>query len=140
MKMTCNSRMQSLILVTALSIGLFFASPVAARLLLLDSSGKVLSELGTGEVLVSYISSPQAYGINGAGQVGGTFYAEDHSIGSFITGPTAMGMTGLGTLGGRSFNINSIAFGINNSGQVVGSAYTPAGDEHAFITDPMAWA
>ena len=96
MKMTCNSRMQSLILVTALSIGLFFASPVAARLLLLDSSGKVLSELGTGEVLVSYISSPQAYGINDAGQVGGTFYAEDHSIASFITGPNGVGMTGLG--------------------------------------------
>ena len=79
--------MQSLISLIALSLGLCFVSPASARLVLLDSSGKVLSELETGEVLVSYISSPQAYGINDAGQVGGTFYAEDHSIASFITGP-----------------------------------------------------
>jgi probable HAF family extracellular repeat protein len=140
MKMTGNSRMQSLISLIALSLGLCFVSPASAEMFLLDSSGKVLSELGTLRYAqINSISTPQAYGyvINDAGQVAGTFYAEDNSLASFITGPNGVGMTGLGTLGGKSsIGYTNAAYGINDAGRVVGSSATTAGEQHGFITGP----
>ena len=65
MKMTGNSRMQSLISLVALSIGLCFASPTSADTFLLDSGGKVLSEIGT---LGGGNERNTAVGINDAGQ------------------------------------------------------------------------
>jgi len=84
MKMTGNSRMQSLISLIALSLGLCFVSPASGRLVLLDSSGKVLSELGE---LGDYISSSPSYSINNAGQVVGEFYTAAGGEHAFITGP-----------------------------------------------------
>ena len=119
MKMTRNSRMQSLISLIALSLGLCFVSPASAGLVLLDSSGKVLSEIGT---LGGYGSN--ATGINDSGQVVGWSPTATGSR-AFITGPNGMGMTDLGSLGGDT----SEAYGVNNAGQVVGKSYN-----HAFIT------
>ncbi len=69
MKITRSSKIQSLILAAALSIGLGFVSPVSAQVThsyILDSNGKGLTDLGTLGGDYSY-----AYGINDAGQVVG---------------------------------------------------------------------
>ena len=68
MKITRSSKIQSLILAAALSIGLGFVSPVSAQVhsYIVDSNGKGLTDLGTLGGGYSY-----AYGINDAGQVVG---------------------------------------------------------------------
>jgi probable HAF family extracellular repeat protein len=129
MKMTGNSRMQSLILATTLSIGLCFSSSASAEIFLLDSSGKVLSEFGMLHGYDGY-DIASAYGINDAGQVAGWSLTASGQH-AFITGPNGVGMTGLGTLGG-----GSSARSINDAGQVVGSSYIAGGASHAFITGP----
>jgi hypothetical protein len=47
MRITRNSKIQSLMLAAALSIGLYFVSPVSARSYILDINSIVLTELGT---------------------------------------------------------------------------------------------
>jgi len=133
MRITCSSKIQNLILATALIIGLGFVSPVFAqpRSYILDTNGQGWTELGTLGGHYSY-----ARGINDAGQVvgeSGTTVVEGPPSHAFITGPDGVGMTDLGTLGGDY----SYAWGINDAGQVVGKAATAAGYPfHAFITGP----
>ncbi len=69
MKITHSSKIQSLILAAALSIGLGFVSPVSAqqiRSYIVDSNGKGLTDLGTLGGDFTY-----AIGINDTGQVAG---------------------------------------------------------------------
>ena len=114
MKITHSSKIQSLILAAALSIGLGFVSPVSAqRSGILDSKGNA-TDLGTLGGSESY-----AWGINDAGQVVGystTAAGPEHA---FITGRNGVGMTDLNSLvtvpGGAAL---TGAEGINNHGQV----------------------
>jgi probable HAF family extracellular repeat protein len=132
MRITCSSKIQNLILATALIIGLGFVSPVFAqpRSYILDTNGQGWTELGTLGGHYSY-----ARGINDAGQVvgeSGTTVVEGPPSHAFITGPDGVGMTDLGSLGGDY----SVATGINDAGQVIGIFHTAAGEQHAFITGP----
>jgi probable HAF family extracellular repeat protein len=136
MKMTGNSRMQSLLPLIALSLGLSFVSPVSAQVVvLLDSSGKVLSEIG--DLGGGFPSNPAPAGINDAGQVVGWSDTAAGQVHAFITGSNGKGTTDLGTLGGNwDF---SEAYGINNAGQVVGGhtqlqVFVPS------LPVPMGWA
>ena len=92
-----GSKIQSLILAAALSIGLGFVSPVSAQVhsYIVDSNGKGLTDLGTLGGDYSY-----AFGINDAGQVVGYSDTAAGIPHAFITGPNGVGMTDLGTLGG----------------------------------------
>jgi probable HAF family extracellular repeat protein len=128
MKMNGNSRMQSLIPLAILSIGLSFVSPVSADSYILDINSKTLAPVGTlGQASIN------AQDINDAGQVVGYFGSRTAAAWhAFITGPNGVDMTDLGTLGGGS----SYAYGINDSGQVAGASRTATDSSRAFITGP----
>jgi probable HAF family extracellular repeat protein len=120
MKITPSSKIQSLMLVAALSIGLCFVSPVSARSYILDINSKTLTDLGTlgGD-------STGAYDINDAGQVVGysrTAAGDEHT---FITGPNGVGMTDPNSLVELPAGIVlASAAGINNMGQIIVYAST----------------
>jgi probable HAF family extracellular repeat protein len=90
---------------------LCFGFPASARTFLLDSSGKVLSEIGG---LDSYAS-----GINNAGQVEEGSYTAAGQVHAFITGPNGVGMTDLNSLVDLPGVILTSAAGINNVGEVM---------------------
>ena len=136
MKITRGSKIQGLILATALTIGLCFVFPVSAQLVqpersfILDINGKTLTDLGT---LVGGFT--RATGINDAGQVVGYSIMYGGAEHAFITGPNGVGMTDLGPLDGGGY-YGSEATDINDAGQVVGWSTTAENHLHAFITGP----
>ncbi len=123
----------SLVMATALSIGLGFASHASAQQrssYLIDLNSRTATELGD---LSSYGIVERANAINDAGQVVGWSGMNDGGAApphAFITGPNGVGMTDLGALGASY----SQAYGINATGQVVGQSIS--GGFRAFITGP----
>jgi probable HAF family extracellular repeat protein len=124
--------MQSLISFIALSLGLCFVSPASAGLVLLDSSGKVLSTIGN---LGGGFES-NATGINDAGQVVGWSDTAVGQIHAFITGSNGVGMTDFNSLPDvpAGFVVGS-AVGINNAGQIIAYA-----DAIPSIPEPQSYA
>ena len=117
MKIIHTSKIQSLILASALSIGLGFVFPVSAQVThayIVDSNGKGLIDLGTPGGGYSY-----ARGISDAGQVVGWSDTAAHDLHAFITGPNGAGMTDLNSLVSvPGVTALTYAMGINNLGQV----------------------
>jgi len=137
MKMTRNFRMQSLISLIALSLGLCFVSPASAEIFLLDSSGKVLSEFRVRPYAqVNDAGGTIVYGINDAGQVAGwsdTGVSPSHA---FITGPNGGGMTDLNSLALASLLPEYVirnAIGINNARQVLIVATIPEPETYTLM-------
>jgi probable HAF family extracellular repeat protein len=132
MKIIHTSKIQSLILASALSIGLGFVFPVSAQVThayIVDSNGKGLIDLGTPGGGYSY-----ARGISDAGQVVGWSDTAAHDLHAFITGPNGAGMTDLNSLvsvpGGAAL---TDARGINNLGQVAVTAMIPEPETYAML-------
>ncbi|WON75490.1 hypothetical protein [Nitrosospira sp. Is2] len=70
-----------------------------------------------------------AYAINSAGQVVGTYQTTANETHAFITGPNGAGLTDIGKA--------SEAVDVNDLGQTVGYFYDAAsGEDHAFATGP----
>ncbi|SEN82137.1 probable extracellular repeat, HAF family [Nitrosospira multiformis] len=124
MKMTGNSRMQSLIPPMVLSIGLGFAFPASAQLqrsYILDLNSNRLINLAPSGM------TSDVTDINNSGQAAAWSNSQ-----AYITDSNGVGRTDLGTLGGGF----STAYSINDAGQVVGYSETATGERHAFITGP----
>ena len=95
MKINRSFKIRILILVTALSIGLGFVSPVSAQVIrsyILDADGKGLTDLGPNGVGMTDLrtlagGSTYATGINDAGQVVGSSARAAGATHASITGP-----------------------------------------------------